>query len=507
MATLLTTYYGNTVTAGTSKQFRVVAELYSTQEDSSKGYYLQVKYYVEVLVGQSSAFTRYFQVSWNSGVDYSLSTAGTYATKTVDLGWVAHGSSKTITASGQYEGGSGTIYKSSLSGTYTVPAKSNITIQFNANGGTGAPSAVVGTAGSITLPSTIPTREGHTFMGWTARSASGYERLTGFNNAGTLIGVSVPVTWNNNSCILRAAIGRVNSTTLEVLVYADGASAVSVPTWNAYNSQDDIVWHELNAGSWTRGNLTYNFGAQININSHIKASNYNDLIDYIMHIYAYDSSGNTIVSVNVNTFFYIDIAFLPSEAYPYDFNLTLYAQWAPNTLTVKYNANGGYVANKDYFYVGTDTGTIGYKPEGEGSGRHWADGWIYNEPQPNGLQNPESFTLYKTGYAFEGWCLNADGTGTILDPYDPEVVPTDIYPDIKTSRVNTALLYAIWKVSSDQSVYIFDDGRIYARAFIVDTSIYIDSTGAIHAPAFITGSAVSLSEAGITAVEFIEGTP
>ena len=124
MATYLTTYYGNTVTAG-SKQFRVVAELYSTQENSSSGYYLQVKYYVQVLVGQSSAFTRYFKVSWNSGTDYSLSTAGTYATKTVDLGWVGYGSSKTVTASGQYEGSSGTIYKSSLSGTYTVPSSSS----------------------------------------------------------------------------------------------------------------------------------------------------------------------------------------------------------------------------------------------------------------------------------------------------------------------------------------------------------------------------------------------
>lgn len=508
MATLLTTYYGNTVTAGSSKQFRVVAELYSTQESSSSGYYLQVKYYVQVIVGQSSAFTKYFQVSWNSGTNYSLSTAGTYATKTVDLGWVGYGSSKTVTASGQYEGGSGTIYKSSLSGTYTVPAKSKITVQFNANGGTGAPSAVSGNAGSITLPSTVPTREGFTFMGWTARSASGYERLTGFNSAGNLIGVSVPVAWNNNSCILRAAIGRVNSTTFEVLVYAEGASSVKVPTWNAYNGQDDLVWHQLDAGSWTRGNLTYNFGAQISMANHLKAGNYNDLIDYIMHIYAYNSSGTAIVSVNVNTFFYIDVAFLPGESYPYEFNLTLYAQWQPNTMTIKYNANGGKEKSSDY-YIGTDTGNIGISSSSslEGAGALIRDIWTYNQTKSGGLYDASTLTLWKPGYTFAGWCLNADGSGVIHFDNNTELTPSEISDSILTNRTSEVILYAVWIERPTQSVYILNNGKVYARTFTTDTTTYIDKTGALHAPAFTTGTAFSLKSTGVTAVDFIEGTP
>ena len=537
MATYLTTYYGNTVTAG-SKQFRVVAELYSTQENSSSGYYLQVKYYVQVLVGQSSAFTKYFQVSWNSGTDYALSTAGTYATKTVDLGWVGYGLSKTITASGQYEGGSGTIYKSSLSGTYTVPAKSQITVQFNANGGTGAPSSVSGTAGYITLPSTVPTREGHTFMGWTARSASGYERLTSISSSGVLTNYSRPTTFDN-SCIQRVAVGRVNSSTFEVLVYASGASSVKVPTWTAYNSQDDLTWHTLDSGSWTRGDLTYNFGAQISTASHLKAGNYNDLIDYIMHVYAYDSSGNAIGYVAMNSYFYIDIAFLPSEAYPYDFNLTLYAQWTANTYVVQYDGNGstsGSTASSSHVYdvakalttngfVKNGYNFIGWNTKADGSGVSYSNGvsvsnltstnnetitlyaqWDKNSCvltlDPNGGKvTTKSLTLShgtsnysdiswnipsKIGYDFMGW-YTAKSDGIQIYDSNGIVVNDGTYWENNYSIYNSSYtLYAHWEEVDDYDIYIYSNLSCSAIEFIEsDTMCGFDCNGRVYASSFI----------------------
>lgn len=59
-------------------------------------------------------------------------------------------------------------------GTVTVPVYTNT---FNANGGTGAPAAVKKTwHQSITLPTTVPTRIGYTFLGW-AFKADAYEAL------------------------------------------------------------------------------------------------------------------------------------------------------------------------------------------------------------------------------------------------------------------------------------------------------------------------------------------
>lgn len=63
------------------------------------------------------------------------------------------------------------------------------------------------------------------------------------------------------------------------------------------------------------------------------------------------------------------------------------------------------------------------------------------------------------------------------------------------------------KVSVSQDVYIYDDGTVYARAFLTASTIYIDNTGAIYAPKFTTGSSFSISSSGITAKAFIEGTP
>lgn len=56
---------------------------------------------------------------------------------------------------------------------FTVPAKPTYTVSYNANGGSGAPSAQTKTYGTaLTLSSTKPTRTGYTFRGWST-SAGG----------------------------------------------------------------------------------------------------------------------------------------------------------------------------------------------------------------------------------------------------------------------------------------------------------------------------------------------
>jgi uncharacterized repeat protein (TIGR02543 family) len=56
---------------------------------------------------------------------------------------------------------------------YAVWTKTTYTVQYNANGGSGAPSAQTKTYGvTLTLSSTKPTRSGYTFMGWSTSSSA-----------------------------------------------------------------------------------------------------------------------------------------------------------------------------------------------------------------------------------------------------------------------------------------------------------------------------------------------
>lgn len=60
----------------------------------------------------------------------------------------------------------GTMYAST---SVTIPALASYTISYNANGGSGAPSSQTKWYGkSLTLSSTVPTRTGYTFKGWSA---------------------------------------------------------------------------------------------------------------------------------------------------------------------------------------------------------------------------------------------------------------------------------------------------------------------------------------------------
>ena len=106
-----------------------------------------------------------------------------------------------LTWSGTYKG---TL---SASSTISVPAKSSYTISYNANGGSGAPSAQTkwfGTA--LTLSSTKPTRSGYAFQGWATSSTGSVTYAAGAsytaNSSVTLYAVwkanTYKVTFNAN---------------------------------------------------------------------------------------------------------------------------------------------------------------------------------------------------------------------------------------------------------------------------------------------------------------------
>lgn len=171
MATSIGTYYGTQV-GPNDVRFRAVSQLRYTDVDLAKGYWVQRRYYAEVVKNPGSTFTNHAKTSWGIN-DFSMNSAGTYAdTGWQDVGWVAYGSSVSANGYVYYNSNSGTQYKSSVAGSYTVP-KPTYTVSYNANGGSGAPSAQTKTYGkNLTLSIDKPTRKGYNFKGW-ATTASG----------------------------------------------------------------------------------------------------------------------------------------------------------------------------------------------------------------------------------------------------------------------------------------------------------------------------------------------
>ena len=89
-------------------------------------------------------------------------------------------------------------------------------------------------------------------------------------------------------------------------------------------------------------------------------------------------------------------------------NTTLYAQWTANQYTVKFNANGG-------------TGSMSNQSHTYGVSK---------------ALTPNAFT--RTGYTFEGWNTNADGTGTSYT--DKQSVS-----NLSSTDGATVNLYAVWQ--------------------------------------------------------------
>ena len=103
--------------------------------------------------------------------------------------------------------------------------------------------------------------------------------------------------------------------TIEVMcqVSGSGYASVEAPTWSTPNGQDDIIWHKLGKGSWTRNGSTFNYATQIKISNH---GGY--LGKFNTHFYALDSNRKVITancpaeycygSARINTNYYKTLA-------------------------------------------------------------------------------------------------------------------------------------------------------------------------------------------------------
>ena len=350
-----------------------------------------------------------------------------------------------------------------------------------------------------------PVKEGYTFGGWTTTPNVDLSKLY----------KKIDV---NGSYIKYFRLQPLNGGNMyELLVYAPGAAKVEAPTWtgNTTAEQDDIVWHNLgtnNGNGWDRDGVHYNFGTQIPWHTtNNNGTDIDSITNYTIHLYAKNASGATLHSISAtyylstNSSGLLGPTFFAEWNYPKDqnTNVTLYANWIPNTYTLTINPNGGYRAsdkntvtvtkNKQYLtteeiserkrdnYILTgytmknsltgsttdlggatltfdDSTKVGTFRQGSVPITLTAQ-WIpntytvtYNANGGIGSMSNQSISydtsttltaneFSKTGYTFKGWNTKADGSGTAYA--DKASVK-----NLTVTNNATVILYAQWTINS-----------------------------------------------------------
>lgn len=175
----MATKYGGYYTGAGYNAFRAVL-VYETTSTSETSYTLKASVKCQMGDGHDSgsnfSATATVNGSSSSGTGsgyYSAgTTSGVIASKSLAISRTH--TAQTITLSGSVRSTYAWSGKtSSTSATITVPAKSSYKVSFNANEGSGAPSAQTKWYGeSLKLSTTKPTRTGYTFLGWSTSSSA-----------------------------------------------------------------------------------------------------------------------------------------------------------------------------------------------------------------------------------------------------------------------------------------------------------------------------------------------
>ena len=222
MATYRTTGYGNG--AGTTNStFRTCVELYA-DDNGSNGYSVYAQYYVEVTRGDF--YGSHISTSW--GTTFTINGIGRYGNSGLQYrGVVGYGGTASASASTQYTGSSTHI--SNASASWSVPRPTH-TVNYDANGGTGAPGSQTKVYGYILKLSTvIPVRPGYEFLGWSTSKTSSIVSYNPGDNYGADANITLYAVWKLlellDLSITEIPDIRIPSTTLGVANISD----ISIP--------------------------------------------------------------------------------------------------------------------------------------------------------------------------------------------------------------------------------------------------------------------------------------
>lgn len=242
---------------------------------------------------------------------------------------------------------------------------SSYTVSYNANGGSGAPASQTKTHNvSLTLSSTKPTRSGYTFMGWSTSSSATSASYSAGGSYTTNASATMYAVWNKNST----------------------PTPPPTPTYT--------VSYNANGGSGAPASQTKTQNVTLTLSS---TEPYRSGYTFL--------GWSTSSSASYPTYY-------AGGSYTANASATLYAVWeqnAPESYTVRYNANGGSGAPSSQ----TKTEDVSLRLS-------------YTEP-------------YRSGYDFKGWATSSSATSATYQPGD-------------TYTANASVtLYAVW----DETNYDF----------------------------------------------------
>ena len=356
----------------------------------------------------------------------------------------------------------------------------DLTITYNANGGSGAPASdSVPYGGAYTIPSDVPTRDGYTFQCWQNSGVSFLPMQPGDKITNLHISLNLYAVWKHNPSVTYNANGGYFTTSLPVdypspagtytltsvvpvregYVFAgwecNGKTYQSRDTYNLNKSYDDItftaVWEKAQYTLMLEGdpNVVLAFSEPTTVTSGNKYAYKTDFT------FTATGDGTGTVRVYVN-----GVLLSPQDDGKYHFTMTGDTK-VKTTLTarvpeyvVSYDPNGGHDAPNDnksyqqgstvivkgqdsmfrtgYTFTGWSDGTEIYQPDGSytmGSSdvtftARWtanrysivydANGGAGDDMSATDLVYDKSDTIKtcaykKTGYRFTGWALSQNG--------------------------------------------------------------------------------------------------
>lgn len=278
----------------------------------------------------------------------------------------------------------------------SVFPKATYTIKYNANGGTGAPSAQTKTYGTnLTLSSTKPTRTGYAFKGWALTQADANDGSV-YYQAGSTCG-------KNENLTLYAVWEAYK---LTVNYYSNYATS-------AFEDALNPVGSSKNAKVWTHD---FNYGTDY---SNYGLANYSNSSGSVyMTRIGYTGTGKWGTEKNGGTLVDEDTGFATGQALAKTLgkdlssgnaSIDVYAQWRENKLTVNFCSNyadyGTYQGES--LNVSANTDVIAYSQD-----------YLYATSYSSGLadvQNSEYLYLSKTGHTPTGFWGTEKNGGTLID--------------------------------------------------------------------------------------------
>lgn len=347
---------------------------------------------------------------------------------------------------------------------YTIPALAKYTVSYNANGGSGAPSAQTKYHGkSLTLSSTKPTRTGYTFLGWSTSSSATSATYSAGGSYTANATDTLYAVWKANTLTIKYHIngGTINSDDYYAsssIVYKKSNSAV-VTSVGKYNNPISSTYGLSDASTFGLSRTGYNFKG-----------------------WKVGSSGTTVFAQNDTSIVPTD---LTSSIKTGDCTITLYAVWELKTYTVSYNANGGSGAPSNqtknhgqtltlsstkptrsgYTFMGWGTSASDTSVDYSAGGSYTANAGItlyaiwektitltYNENGGSGAPFIQSVDIYnattsykftissrkptRSGYTFLGWSTLKSATSATYSAGDTLTLSEN------------ATLYAVWTINS-----------------------------------------------------------